>query len=56
LDVDVCSSPFFSSAIVGVGDADVFFCSSLGSGFFASLILKPGGGPFSFPCVDVSVA
>lgn len=50
---EVCSSESLSPSTDGAEDA---FASSLGSGFLASLILKPGGGPPSEPCVDVSVA
>lgn len=42
-----CSSDFFNSATVGFVEVD--FCPSLGSGFLASSILKPGGSPLSEP-------
>jgi len=49
-----CSSESLSSATVGVGDASL--SAPFGNGFFASSMLKPGGGPLSEPCVLVSVA
>lgn len=47
LDVFQSSSDFLRSDIEG--DWADFLDSSLGRGFLASLILKPGGGPVSPP-------